>query len=252
MRTWKIAAGVAAGIGLALAARPAWRIMREVVKAMSGNPAAWAEDIARFAREDRASPPPPGVIVFTGSSSINYWSTLQRDMAPLPVVNRGFGGARLSDVVYWVYETVIPYKPRAAVLFAGTNDLVRPRAKTPGEVFQDYVRFVEIVQARLPETLIYYVSITPTPSRRGEWPAAQEVNRLVEAYTARDSRLRFIDMTPHILGPDGRPDRTLYRLDRLHPNQRGYARWTSVIRPMLLRDLAPAGAGLPAAGQAAA
>ena len=40
-----------------------------------------------------------------------------------------------------------------------------------------------------------------------------------------------------ILGPDGKPDRSLYRIDRLHPNQKGYAVWAAMIKPILLADL---------------
>ena len=33
----------------------------------------------------------------TGSSSIRLWDTLESDMAPLRVLNRGFGGAHMSS-----------------------------------------------------------------------------------------------------------------------------------------------------------
>lgn len=52
-----------------------------------------------------------------------------------------------------------------------------------------------------------------------------------------DPRLHFIDLTDHLLGSDGRPDRRLYRFDWLHPNQKGYAKWTAVIKPLLMADL---------------
>jgi hypothetical protein len=77
-----------------------------------------------------------------------------------------------------------------------------------------------VVCAALPDTPIYYLSITPTPSRGKHWPIAQETNRLIRAHTATDPRLYFIDLTGVILGPDGNPDRSLYRIDRLHPNKR--------------------------------
>jgi lysophospholipase L1-like esterase len=56
---------------------------------------------------------------------------------------------------------------------------------------------------------------------------------MIQAYTATDPRLHFIDLTGQFLGPDGRPDRHLYRIDGLHPNARGYERWTAVIKPLL-------------------
>lgn len=56
-------------------------------------------------------------------------------------------------------------------------------------------------------------------------------------HAASDKRLRYIDLTAAILGPDGMADRALYRFDGLHPNKQGYARWTAIIKPVLLGDL---------------
>jgi Uncharacterized ACR, COG1993 len=46
--------------------------------------------------------------------------------------------------------------------------------------------------------------------------AASEANRLIKAHTETDERLHFIDLTEAIMGPDGQPDRSLFRLDRLY------------------------------------
>jgi lysophospholipase L1-like esterase len=62
---------------------------------------------------------------------------------------------------------------------------------------------------------------------------------LIRAHAATDPRLHFIDMTAAILGAGGKPDRSLFRIDRLHPNTRGYAVWTAKIKPILLADLMP-------------
>jgi hypothetical protein len=58
----------------------------------------WESAIREFEKADRTAPPKPGVIVFTGSSSILFWQTLGQDMYPLAVVNRGFGGAQIAVV----------------------------------------------------------------------------------------------------------------------------------------------------------
>jgi lysophospholipase L1-like esterase len=212
-------------------------ILTQIARALSGGPDAWEPAIASFEARDRLAPPPERAIVFVGSSSITFWATLEQDMAPLPAVNRGFGGARMDDVVRYVGRIVIPYRPRAVVLFAGTNDISGRNPKTAQEVYAGYLAFVEAVHTALPETLIYYVSITPTPSRWKLWPIAREANRLIQAHTQTDPRLRYIDLVPAILGPDGRPDRSLYRIDRLHPSKKGYARWTEVIKPVLQSEL---------------
>src|SRR3974377_2369893 len=84
-----------------------------------GDPDAWHASIRRFETEDKVNPPTPGGIVFTGSSSFTFWLTMEQDMAPLPVINRGFGGALIDDVIRYIDRIVVPYKPKAVVLFAG-------------------------------------------------------------------------------------------------------------------------------------
>ena len=208
------------------------------LRSMRGDPEAWEASIRRFEARERRQPPADAV-VFTGSSSITFWSSLARDMAPVPVLNRGFGGAKIADVVHYAARIVLPCRPRAIVLFAGTNDIAEPRPATSQQVFEGYLAFVRIIQAALPAVPIYYVSITPTPLRWKLWPVVQEANRIIHAHTKTDPRLRFIDIAGALLGPDGRPDHRLFRPDRLHPNARGYEKWTALIQPVLLRDLFP-------------
>ena len=214
-----------------------FEIIPMIASSLSDKPDAWEWSITRFEAQDRVQSPPNGVIVFIGSSSITFWKTLEQDMAPLPVINRGFGGSKIHQVAHYVDRIVVPYRPRAVVLFAGTNDIAGSKPKTAQQVLDGYLSFVRAVHAAIPETPIYYISITPTPSRWKHWPIVREANRLIEAHTKTDLRLHFIDMTDAILGPDGRPDRDLFRMDRLHPNQAGYTRWTATIKPILQADL---------------
>jgi hypothetical protein len=57
-----------------------------------GDPTVWEKQIRTYEVLDEEDKPPDGSILFTGSSSIRYWKTLVEDMAPLQVLNRGFGG----------------------------------------------------------------------------------------------------------------------------------------------------------------
>ena len=210
-----------------------------MLRSLRGDPQAWEASIRRFEARERLHPSPADVIVFTGSSSITFWSSLERDMAPILAVNRGFGGAKMPDVVHYADRIVRSCHPRAVVLFAGTNDIAGARPATSQQVFEGYLAFVKAIQASLPGTPIYYVSITPTPLRWKLWPVVREANRLIRVHTQSDSCLHFIDITGAFLGPDGRPDRHLFRTDRLHPNAKGYEKWTALIKPVLLTDLFP-------------
>jgi lysophospholipase L1-like esterase len=78
------------------------------------------------------------------------------------VVQRGFGGSQLSDVVYYSPRIVLLYRPRLIVLYAGDNDIAA--GKSPATVVRDYRAFVALVRRALPETRIAFISIKPSPS----------------------------------------------------------------------------------------
>jgi lysophospholipase L1-like esterase len=208
--------------------------IRMMSSSASEKPEAWEWAIARFETQDRIKPAPKNAILFTGSSSITLWDTLQQDMAPLAVINRGFGGSRINQVAYYVDRIVLPYHPRAVALFAGTNDIAEPRPKTAQYVLDGYKAFVTAVHTSLPQVHVYYISITPSPLRWKLWPVVREANQMIRAFTESDPRLHFIDLTDHFLTSEGVPNRSLYKIDRLHPNQKGYAEWVKVIKPILL------------------
>jgi len=48
----------------------------------------------------------------------------------MPVIKpRFFGGSRIHQVVHYVDRISFPIKPRAVVLFAGTNDIPGPNPR---------------------------------------------------------------------------------------------------------------------------
>lgn len=181
---------------LAALAWPAWWLYEEFRKAASEDPAVWEEDIRAL---EAQAPFPSGALLFTGSSSIRLWSTLADDMAPFTVIRRGFGGAKLGDLVHYAERLVDVPEPLAIVVFAGTNDL-HPGATKPPEVLEaswrDFVARARGVHPRVP---IYYIAITPTPLRWEAWPLAQETNERIAGVCAESASLRFIATAPAFL-----------------------------------------------------
>ena len=201
----------------------------------SANPEFFAADVAKFATTDRDHPPPRQPIVFVGSSSIRLWDTLQRDMAPLPVLNRGFGGAQLSSVVYFVDRVVIHYRPRAVVLYAGDNDI--DAGKSPEDIVREFRVFVSRVQSALPEARIYYLSMKPSLLHWANWPKYRQANEQIYVICASSPRLGYIDGATALLAYGQPPPRELYRFDQEHLSVKGYSLWTDIIRSRLQKDL---------------
>lgn len=188
----------------------------------------WDAPLAEFAAADSKLAPPPGGVLFVGSSSIRLWDGLEEDFAALPVViKRGFGGSRLSDCVHYLDRLVIPYRPRLVLVYAGDNDLAE--GKTAAEVLQQFEAFVQGVRSALPETRIAFISIKPSPARASLLPEIRRANALVEQFASVHPGVAYVDVYSPMLAADGSPRGELFRPDALHLNAKGYALWKSVI-----------------------
>jgi lysophospholipase L1-like esterase len=206
------------------------------IRSARGDPNAWESSIRDFETQDKLQAPMVDGILFLGSSTFTLWSTIEHDLSPLAIVNRGFGGSKMADMTRYFERVVLPHRPRAIVLFAGTNDIADPKPASAQDVFDGYLQFVNRVMNALPDTQVYYVAITPTPSRWKYWALASEANQMIQAHSSQDARLHFIDPTAKFLDHDGKPDRRFFRMDRLHPNKRGYALLAQSIKQALEAD----------------
>jgi lysophospholipase L1-like esterase len=191
----------------------------------------WAKEIDQLTALDATQPPPAGGVVFVGSSSIRLWKTMAQDFPGVATINRGFGGSELADSVFYADRIVLPYRPRAVVLFAGSNDL--KNGKSPEAVLADFRAFRTKLHAALPEARLLFLSITLAPSRADIHDSMRRANALIGADIATDARCAFVDINPPMLGPDGRIPDSLFIDDRLHLNPNGYAIWTKVLAPYL-------------------
>jgi len=204
-----------------------------MVSAQSQN---WESSIRKFEDDDKANPPKPGGIVFTGASSIRLWDTLVAEMKPLVVINRGFGGSQYTDLNQYAKRIVLAYRPRAVVAYEGDNDLAAGSPKTPEMVASDAREFVKIVHSELPETWIYIMSIKPSYLRWNDWPKMKAANKLIQDFAKTQDRVQYIDVATTMFYAQDKPPRDLFVEDGLHPTAKCYALWTSIIKPVLLQQ----------------
>ncbi len=191
----------------------------------------WEEAIRTFEQMDETDPPPAGAVLFAGSSSIRMWSTLAEDFPDARVINRGFGGSQMSDLIYFAGRIVTPYAPRLVLIYEGDNDVVA--GKTAEQVFTDYRRFVSLMRNQLPDTRIAFIAIKPSLARRSLMDEMRKANELIEAYARTRDHLDYIDVFTPMLGEDGEPSPHIFLEDGLHMNAAGYAIWAEAVRPYL-------------------
>ena len=192
----------------------------------------WEPEIRSFEAADRERRPEPGGAVFVGSSSIRLWSTLARDFPEAGIVNRGFGGSELSDVVRYADRLILPHRPALVMVYGGDNDIAN--GKTPERVLADFQALVRGVHRELPDTRLGFISIKPSPARWHLRETVQRANALIRDFAARDPRLLYVDVHTPMLGPGGLPRDELYVQDRLHMTPAGYEIWKSAIAPYLV------------------
>ena len=198
----------------------------------------WEASIQKFEKADAENPPDSGCVLFVGSSSIRKWQSLQRDFNFAKMLNRGFGGSQMSDLLYYTDRIVLKYKPSIIVVYEGDNDIVA--GKNPAEILRDYQKFVQKVRKSLPDVPIILLSAKPSPSR-WKWASQYRLfNQLLEKYvaTANDENLIFVDIFNPMLGKNGRPMPQIFLPDSLHMNEKGYQIWTKILTPILEKKLA--------------
>ena len=198
---------------------------------VENNPAArWEETIRTFEDWDKKNSFPPDAVLFVGSSSIRLWPT-RECFGRFDVINRGFGGSQISDVVYFAERIVLPYKPKIIVFYAGDNDIAG--GKTAKRVFEDYKKFIGLVQKQLPTTRIIFISIKPSGSRWSLWNVMKDANKMIEDFSQKDDRLYYLDAATTLLDSNSQPNDELFLSDRLHLNDKGYQIWTKLLTPVI-------------------
>lgn len=194
---------------------------------------AWENEIQQLEAQDRTKKYADNSLLFIGSSSIRLWKSLEDDMAPYPVIQRGYGGAKFSDLIFYTDRLVSPHKFRAVVVFVANDITGSAEDKTPKEVVQLFKKFVSIVREKNPTKPIFLVEITPTNSRWAVWDKTKETNSLLKSYCESQKKLYFIETADAFLGKEGKPESNLFVDDQLHLSKSGYKIWTEIIKKRL-------------------
>jgi lysophospholipase L1-like esterase len=221
------------GVGPALLGYKIWDEIRSTI---SEDPLVWERAIVAFEKQDRKNPPPKGAVVFAGSSSIRFWRTLAEDMAPLPCVQRGFGGAKVHDVIHYLDRLIAPHEPSMVVLYIGTNDMLDFGGNRPKSAEQMRVLYEQLfarLHARLPNATIAVLATFPSPLNKKRAPLIDAVNDSIREIAERTPWLELLDGNAALQLPGGEPDRSLFLFDRIHLNREGYRRWAQILRPKL-------------------
>ena len=194
---------------------------------------AWEKDIVKFEQLDSAETYPANAIIFAGSSSIRLWSTLKQDMAPYPVIQRGYGGAKLSDFAVYADRIFAPHPCSAIVIFIANDISATDQDKSPEEVAALFRNVLKTIRKTHHDTPVFWIAVTPSPLRWKVWPEIRKANRLIENICTNQKNTYFIRTDFAFLNESGIPREEYFRPDRLHLTEKGYAVWTEIIKKEL-------------------
>lgn len=197
----------------------------------------WQQDIQALEALDATETYPTDSILFIGSSSVRLWNTIAEDMWPYSVIQRGYGGAKYSDLAVFAQRLITPHRYRAMVIFVGNDVVGKPDDRTPEEVEGLARHICNVSLEHQPTAPVFIVEITPTASRFKTWPEICAANAKLRGLSLTQPGIHFIATAEHYLDAEKRPRGEFFREDQLHQNEAGYALWTRLIKQSLAHVL---------------
>lgn len=192
-------------------------------------------EIKAFAKSDSIVAPLQGKIVFAGSSSFAKWKDINQYFPGYPIINRGFGGSNLLDVILYVNETITKYKPKQVVIYCGENDLASSDTVSPEIVLDRFSILFNLIRKQLGnKSNITFISIKPSISRWRLEAKIVAANTLIANFIEKQTNANFINIHNAMLQGDGSVMKDIFNADNLHMNAKGYAIWQKIIAPSLL------------------
>lgn len=191
------------------------------------------QDIQNFKKTDQQAAPPKDAILLVGSSSFTKWTDVDRYFPGKTIINRGFGGSRLTDLNDYADDLLNPYQPKQIIVYCGENDFADNDQLKAQAVVDRFKTFYKKIRSRFPKVEVDYISIKYSPSREKLWPQMKEANQKIAAFMKKESNAEYIDITEVMQDANGKVRNDLFVEDMLHMTPEGYQLWTSVMLPYM-------------------
>jgi len=188
-------------------------------------------EIDNFIQQDKDNSFFKNGIMMTGSSSIRMWTSMEEDFSAFPVLNRGFGGATIPEVLHFAGRYIFQHEPQIIVFYCGENDI--SEGASLETVFASFKNFVKIIETKLPETKLVYISMKPSIARWNLWPQYQAGEKLIKEFVDENSKIAYMDASISMLEKNGEVKKDIFVEDGLHMNAKGYEGWTNQLKPIL-------------------
>ena len=174
-------------------------------------------------------------VIMGGSSSMENWSTSVEDMRPVTTKNVGIGG---TSAIQWLTlsdRLIIPFNPRAVVLYVGINDIINygKNGKTTGN---NLIALFDHIHDCLPDTLIHYILINHVPGYyKGTYKGyIDTANAAVINYAETHPYMNVIDAGTVLEKKTGEYSEAYFLSDKLHMTVAGYELWGAAVKQAVI------------------
>ncbi|SDL89434.1 GDSL-type esterase/lipase family protein [Chryseobacterium taihuense] len=188
------------------------------------------DEIQNFKKLDQENVPPDNSILLLGSSSFTKWQDVSDYFPGKVIINRGFGGSRLTDLNYYAEDLLQPYQPKQIIIYCGENDFADDTQLKSDVVVERFKTLYAKIREKFPNIQVDYISIKYSPSREHLWKQMKEANSKIARLMKKEKNADFIDITKVMNDSNGKVREDLFVEDRLHMTPEGYRLWTSVMK----------------------
>lgn len=189
----------------------------------------WLERRTAFA--DQAAKD-QGAVVFLGDSITQGWRDKPGgDLGSLKVANRGISGDTSRGVLIRLKQDVLALNPRGVVLLIGTNDLAENA--TAEQIAGNVKLIIEELKkhnSQLPVVLCQVMPSSATKQRPAD--KIKEINQQLAAVVKSEPQVTLIETWTLFANAEGDAQAEEFP-DLLHPNEKGYAKWSAALKPIL-------------------
>ncbi len=190
------------------------------------------DTIDMFRRFDRRDRLPDNPILFVGSSSIVFWETAV-SFPEYPVINRGFGGASLPEIMYYYDDVIKKHNPSMMVVYC---DIDVENGKSPDFAVDAFKTLIEKVEQDFSDIPVLLLSMKPTLVDdilgRDVRKNKMITNQKLSEYADSKNNIYYIDITTPMMA-NGKLKDDIFIADGMHLNAKGYTLWDPVIRKMI-------------------